>query len=77
MTPAQEIAKFCDEYEQLRGLDPELIYGLHRGDERGCALTVSTLRLLVAENAKMRVRLGIEERELLDEEECGWDNGRA
>lgn len=43
---AARVAKFCDEYEQLRGVDPDRITTLHLGHKRECVLSVSDLRIL-------------------------------
>jgi hypothetical protein len=44
------IKKFLNEYKKIRGLDPDVIYGLHAGpdDHRTAFLTVSDLHAVLA-----------------------------
>lgn len=55
---SDRLAKFCDEYVKMRGLDPDLVYGLHRGDDESeCAITITDLRSVLAELTTCRTRL--------------------
>ena len=51
---AARIAKFCDEYALMGGIDPNNVYRLHLGSERECAVTIEDLRALVAEVDRLR-----------------------
>ena len=53
-TAADRVDKFCDEWEKMRGLHPEIIYGLHSGvAEREATLTLSDLRSLVLDSRSL------------------------
>lgn len=57
---SDRLTKFCDEYIKMRGLDPDLVYGLHRGDDDSeCAVTITDLRSVLSELATCRKRLGV------------------
>lgn len=51
------LRKFCDEWPLMRGQDPDLIYGLHVGDERACSITLTDLRALLVTTAELRAAL--------------------
>lgn len=45
-TAASRIIKFTHEYAQMRGLDPETVYGLNRGDASEAEITITDLRMV-------------------------------
>ncbi len=41
------LQKFCDEWAQMGGHDPDMVYGVHLGHDRAAAVTITDLKAMI------------------------------